>query len=578
MPRKRTLRTAASHLCLNAGRYWFRQHVPVKIQPILGQREIYLTLRTGDLRLARKKALSVGLGVAQIFNQARRGDLNKLTPDQIKPYVQFTLARWLSDDEKERAHPSPDTRWTDYRHEIATLKHILGGQFQAGPLRELEGATETALALVALDGDMMDVELPVAGTPEYAIVRREVAKGLLPYFQALQARSEGDQGSETKHIADMQDMYAAPQKAEPVAVQPKQSGPQLSSLVASYLEHSKPTLAPRSLVAYRDALKLFLEIVGDMPAQELGHVHLSTFSESCRRLPAHRSKKAHLREKSIQQLLVIEFPAEERVSEKTASDCLGKVGAFLTWAVNHGHVAQNYADKKGVRVRKSVRESRYDLIPADGLMTLFNSDLYMSEKAGKMPWRFWMPLLGHFTGARAGELAQLRTEDVRQLPSGVWVLDINEDEAKRVKTAASIRIVPLHPFLIDVLKFSKFIERVTASGETRVFYTLKQIRDEPAAALSRWFGDYLKSIGVRKTGKNERKVFHSFRHNFKTACKRSLLPKNLMDDFIGHEAEGMAAHYEHETPPDMLYAEIVLKVDLGVDLGHLAESAYIKGL
>ena len=60
MPRKRMLRSAASHLCLNAGRYWFRQRVPIKLQPILGQREIYQTLRTGDLRLARKKGPSRG--------------------------------------------------------------------------------------------------------------------------------------------------------------------------------------------------------------------------------------------------------------------------------------------------------------------------------------------------------------------------------------------------------------------------------------------------------------------------------------------------------------------------------------
>ena len=36
-------------------------------------------------------------------------------------------------------------------------------------------------------------------------------------------------------------------------------------------------------------------------------------------------------------------------------------------------------------------------------------------------WRYWIPLVCLFTGARLGEIAQLRTEDVRR-ERGIWFM------------------------------------------------------------------------------------------------------------------------------------------------------------
>ena len=86
---------------------------------------------------------------------------------------------------------------------------------------------------------------------------------------------------------------------------------------------------------------------------------------------------------------------------------------------------------------------------SEQLSALFSSPLYTGFQAdgkehlpGDQPaddWRHWIPLIALFTGARLGEIAQLLTDDVRQL-HGHWVFHITEegDDEKNVKTEGSI--------------------------------------------------------------------------------------------------------------------------------------------
>jgi integrase len=60
--------------------------------------------------------------------------------------------------------------------------------------------------------------------------------------------------------------------------------------------------------------------------------------------------------------------------------------------------------------------------------------------------RRWASWLCAYTGARPGEVCQLRAEDVVETPSG-WAIHITPD-AGRVKTGEA-RTVPLHEHLIE---------------------------------------------------------------------------------------------------------------------------------
>jgi integrase len=89
---------------------------------------------------------------------------------------------------------------------------------------------------------------------------------------------------------------------------------------------------------------------------------------------------------------------------------------------------------------------------------------------------FWLPLLGLFTGARLGELAPLTAADVTtDQATGIPIITITEDRenGRRLKTAASARVVPVHPELVrlGLLRFVEEAKRGIGS-EARLFPAL----------------------------------------------------------------------------------------------------------
>ena len=69
-------------------------------------------------------------------------------------------------------------------------------------------------------------------------------------------------------------------------------------------------------------------------------------------------------------------------------------------------------------------------------------------------FRYWIIRLGYYTGARLNEICQIYKTDIRNI-DGIWCLDINDEGNKSVKDKrtkkkkASVRLVPLHPVLIE---------------------------------------------------------------------------------------------------------------------------------
>ncbi|CAA2143111.1 hypothetical protein [Hyphomicrobium sp. ghe19] len=93
-------------------------------------------------------------------------------------------------------------------------------------------------------------------------------------------------------------------------------------------------------------------------------------------------------------------------------------------------------------------------------------------------WRFWLPLIMLFSGARPNEIAQLHVKDVQRTPTGTWFLDLADEageDGKSLKTISSRRRVPLHPELIrfGFLDFVKVRKSSMAEHGPRLFHELK---------------------------------------------------------------------------------------------------------
>ena len=231
------------------------------------------------------------------------------------------------------------------------------------------------------------------------------------------------------------------------------------------------------------------------------------------------------------------------MSAATVNKLLGGVQAVVVWARNNGLIPDHvpWADPFSNMRLDEPEPSRAPWEPAD-LRVLFASSVFTEgarPKAGRGEAAFWLPLLGLFTGARLGEIAPLSTSDVRTDElSNIYSIVITEDleQGRRLKTAGSRRVVPVHPELIRI-GFIEFVQRVRQEHgrEARLFPLLTPgPRGGYGEAWSKWFGRYIRQLGIN----NEALVFHSFRHGFKDALRAAGVSEDVNDALTGHAGAG----------------------------------------
>jgi integrase len=187
-----------------------------------------------------------------------------------------------------------------------------------------------------------------------------------------------------------------------------------------------------------------------------------------------------------------------------------------------------------------------------------------------------LPLLALFSGARRGELAGLTVADVKKEEhTRGWVLSFNPDKerGKKLKTKQSERMVPLHPEL-KRLEFLEFVDEAKRGGgaDAWLFAAISPRSKDGAKAWSKWFGRYLRSIGITDT----RKVFHSFRHNFIDALRSAGVSEELNTALVGHSAGGSvhrsygAKEMVHRFGPQLAKAVASVRYPK-LDLSHLTK-------
>lgn len=156
---------------------------------------------------------------------------------------------------------------------------------------------------------------------------------------------------------------------------------------------------------------------------------------------------------------------------------------------------------------------------------------HLKGKTEIRDWRYWLPWLALYSGARLNELAQLHVADVRQ-EHEQWILHVTNEgsEGKRTKTGGSQRVVPVHSRLIE-LGFDKYHARIVALGKKQLFDVQPDARGYYSGTPSKFFGGYLKDIGV-KSGRDLN--FHSFRHTAADAFRRAGFADEEFAPILGH--------------------------------------------
>lgn len=224
---------------------------------------------------------------------------------------------------------------------------------------------------------------------------------------------------------------------------------------------------------------------------------------------------------------------------------LASLKAVCAWAFMNGKIALNPAVDVSLKVRKASRtrekgftddEARQILAAALGAQP---PGLSAHHRAA----RRWVPWLCAFTGARVGEIAQLRREDIQDR-NGIPLIHITP-EAGTTKTDTA-RWVPLHPCLIR----QGFMQWVQDRPPGPLFLDMRAHRGGAAPPAER-IGQRLAEWVRQDVGVDDRRVQpnHGWRHRFKTLVRDHDLRTDAARYVQGHAPAATDETYgDHKAP------------------------------
>ncbi|HWM46180.1 MAG TPA: site-specific integrase [Xanthobacteraceae bacterium] len=550
------------------GVYHVRKKVPKKLEAavprVLGldrERVSWLkrTLNTKDLREANIRAKPILIEFDHIIAKAEalvadvpvRASLDRREIERIAAYH---FASMLAEDEEVRREgtgsepvyaavgdqlaaqglgvPAPsrtafglsDREMTQIAETVATTLPAAEAALARGDLSFVVDEIDELLVLFRVNLDRNSVSYRELGL---AVLRENV--------RALRAIADRHAGEpvETPKVPEPEDA----------------SAPTGESLRAAYEGWKKAKrAAPGTITEFGRAIDLFIQLHGDLPVAQITRRHVREFREGLQFMPSRRSGR--LRNARFPELIEWgrNHSAAPKIALGTVNKLLGACQTIAVWARDNGLIPDEvpWADPFANMRLEEPPSDREPWEPAE-LRKLFASPVYVRgdrPAGGAGEAAFWLPLLGLFTGARLGELAPLTVADVKtDEETGVTFISITDDEdvGKRLKTISSRRVVPVHHELVRT-GFMRFVEaRRKLDGEfARLFPLLRPgPRGGYGEAWSKWFGRYIRSIGIT----NRARVFHSFRHNFKDALREAGVSEDVNDALTGHAGGGVGRQY-----------------------------------
>ena len=381
----------------------------------------------------------------------------------------------------------------------------------------------------------------------------------------------------------------APEPIEPYIVQPKSieqkynkvkssPSPLFSKVIQEFYERMKINKRrTKTIGASKDAFNQLIEIIGDKPIGDYTNADARDYRNTLSKLPKNRNKMVEYRDKTLNEILSMDVPMKDRISQQTEKLINSKISGFFNYCLDEypDYVGSNVFRKKYQQTSSVKLKDKKESFTDEDLHLIFNPKTYLPAifenplSRIKYPYYF-IPILGVFTGARLEELCMCRTKDIMKV-KGVWVYRIREegeygDEETIVKNPYSERDIPLHPVLTDTLGFIKYVKMIEKIGHKRVFHELTKIGSGRFQQnVGKFFNNrYLKKIGIKDGG---RKVsFHSFRHSVETHLTNQNVNPRFIDYLQGHSSKDTGGNiYMKGIKPDVLLKECVSKIDWGID-------------
>jgi integrase len=289
----------------------------------------------------------------------------------------------------------------------------------------------------------------------------------------------------------------------------------LSEAIEAFAADRSSRWEPKTRLMHGASLALFVQVVGNKPVAVVTRQDCRSFRDTLAQLPPNLTKR--FKGMSLAEVLARK-PAP--MSPKNANRILSAVTALFGWCEREGLISDSPA--RGLMLQINRRpDTERNVFTADQLQLVF------ARLTPSMGTRFWLPAIAVYSGMRLEEIAQLRPVDVREV-GGILCFDINADGGKRLKTASSARLVPVHPRLIEI----GLAEMIAGcSSAATLWPDLSRGADGfYSSPFSKWFGRFKRAAGIV----DARVTFHSFRHTFVNALKQAGVEELVIRELVGH--------------------------------------------
>jgi integrase len=225
------------------------------------------------------------------------------------------------------------------------------------------------------------------------------------------------------------------------------------------------------------------------------------------------------------------------ISPKTVGDSdIAGLRMIFKWAVANLKLPSNPAEKVVVQRSKPVRLREKSFTPGETKAILTHAVHH--ERGQQQPKTFaakrWVPWLCAYTGARVGEMVQLRKQDVRQ-DGETWIVTITP-EAGTVKDKERREVV-LHEHLVE-LGFTAFVD---SSKEGYLFLTPR--KDGEVRGVWRSVKNRLRGFAREVVKDSEVAPNHAWRHTFKTIGREAGIADSILDAICGHAPSTIGGSY-----------------------------------
>lgn len=561
-----------AHLTRRGEVYYFRRAIPKALMPVFGRREIKVSLQTDHRPTATIRCRDMTNAFERLLE--RVDGMAVLTQEQIESLLRDYFARqWEKAKEIEHICREKLDQELDPVHEAAmsvqeatTLRQrAVGGSYNAAnraDVHELLEAHGHAIDNVGLE----DISTLCNGILRaQSETHRILAAMLGGRYEDAEPRDPLFKGVKEPKPTPLGDEPPPP---------PSPQGIPLSELFETW----KVGRNAKTVAEFSKGIRRFTELHGDIAAVTINKPMVREFRAALQKLP--RVVAGKLRGMTVPQLLgaMAQEPPAATLALGSINKDLGSLSAVLSWGRKEGYfdTALMWGNPVSSMMLVAGTDDEEDREPYDAadLKTIFNSPVYREGKrpaAGGGEAAKWLPLIGLFTGARLEEIGQALVSDIRE-EGGIPYLDITTLEngrkskhGKSVKKSTSKRKVPIHPWLVR-LGFLAYVADRRKAKDVHLFPDLKPDQfSKRTGNWSKWYGRYVRNLGIE----DPRKVFHSFRHGFKAACREAEIEEEVHDGITGHAGGGEGRQYAKGKISMRVLNKAMEQISFDVDLTHL---------